>query len=143
MWQVGPQRITSGNSTDPADMGRLWRDGGLGDRGNRIQKPIENDRLSPDECQALFASALNQAQASVMPGAVCYATVPSGLLLVSFIEAFYEGGFDFRHLLVWVKQCHRYERLPLPPRADPLRLALGWGALLRRGPEPDHHLRSQ
>ena len=74
------------------------------DRGNRIQKPIENDRLSPDECQTLFAGALSQAQEWGTPGAVCYASVPSGPLLVRFIAGLCDGGFDFRHLLVWVKQ---------------------------------------
>jgi len=39
-----------------------------------------------------------------MAGAVCYATVPSGPLLVRFIAGFNQGGFDFRHLLVWAKQ---------------------------------------
>ena len=34
-----------------------------GDRGNRIQKQIENDRLFADECQALFSTALTEAQA--------------------------------------------------------------------------------
>ncbi len=150
------------------DVARLWRDGSAkfrmvwtdppygvdyagkneylnrGDRGNRIQKQIENDRLSADECQKLFAGALTQAQAWAMPGAVCYATVPSGPLLVRFIAGFGEGGFDFRHLLVWVKQqSYRDERLPLPARADPVRLAAQWTALLRQGPEPEHHLRSR
>ena len=74
-----------------------------GDRGNRIQKDIKNDQLSPDDCQKLFATALIQAAAAGAPGAVCYATVTSGPLLVRFIAGFNEGGFDFRHLLVWVK----------------------------------------
>ena len=38
------------------------------------------------------------------PGAVAYATVPSGPLLPGFIDAFSTSGFNFRHLLVWVKQ---------------------------------------
>jgi DNA modification methylase len=128
LWQVGPSRLLCADCREKADVARLWRDGGQkfrmvwtdppygvdyagkneylnrGDRGNRIQKQIENDRLSADECQALFSTALTEAQAWAMPGAVCYATVPSGPLLVRFIAGFYEGGFDFRHLLVWVKQ---------------------------------------
>jgi len=46
------------------------------------------------------------ASRSVLPASsfAPHATVPSGPLLVRFIAGFYEGGFDFRHLLVWVKQ---------------------------------------
>jgi DNA modification methylase len=75
-----------------------------GDRGNRIQKPIVNDQLSADQCEMLFSSALRVAQAWGMPGAAAYATVPSGPLLTHFITAFCKGGFDFHHLLIWVKQ---------------------------------------
>jgi DNA modification methylase len=126
LWQIGPNRLLCADCREKADVGRLWRDGerfrmvwtyppygvdyagkneylNRGDRGNRIQKQIENDRLSADQCQTLFSTALIQAQAWAMPGAVCYATVPSGPLLVRFIAGFHEGGFDFRHLLVWVK----------------------------------------
>jgi DNA modification methylase len=126
LWQVGPSRLLCADCREKADVARLWRDGerfrmvwtdppysvdyagkneylNRGDRGNRIQKQIENDRLSADECQTLFSTALTQGQAWAMPGAVRYATVPSGPLLVRFIAGFYEGGFDFRHLLVWVK----------------------------------------
>jgi hypothetical protein len=73
------------------------------DRGNRIQKPIENDSLPPEEVSALFRDSLKQALAFAIKGAACYASVPSGRALPYFIRAFNDSGFSFKHLLVWVK----------------------------------------
>jgi DNA modification methylase len=127
-WQAGPNRLICGDCREKAVVGRLWRDGGpklrllwtdppygvdyasknaylnRTDRGNRIQRPIENDRLTPEQTGALFQAALAAAIPHCASGACCYATVPSGRLLVHFIQAFDASGFEFRHLLVWVKQ---------------------------------------
>ena len=128
LWQIGPHSIICGDSTNHAVVARLWNhdhpkcrmvwtDPPYGvnyaaknaylnraDRGNRIQRPIHNDKLNPEQTGSLFRSAL----AAVIPhceaGASCYATVPSGPLLVIFIQAFDSAGFEFKHLLVWVKQ---------------------------------------
>ena len=72
-WQIGPHRLVCGDCREKADDGRLWADSGpklrivwtdppygvdyaaknaylnRSDRGNRIQTPIENDRLSAGE----------------------------------------------------------------------------------------------
>ena len=72
------------------------------DRGNRIQRPIANDD-SPN-VHALLTNALRIGREWALPGAVAYATVPSGPLLPGFIDAFNTSGFTFRHLLVWLKQ---------------------------------------
>jgi DNA modification methylase len=125
-WQVGPHRLRCGDSRERHDLERLH--GGeafrlivtdppygvnyaaknaylnRSDRGTRIQKPIENDLLAADEVQALFQSSLKQALAFALPGAACYATVPSGSLLPFFIAGFEGAGLSFKHLLVWVKQ---------------------------------------
>jgi len=72
------------------------------DRGNRIQRPIENDSLPPEKLRELWANAL-----SLVPGekgVALYATVPSGPLVKVFMEGMELGGFAFKHLLVWVKQ---------------------------------------
>ena len=127
-WQAGPNRLICGDCREKGVVGRLWRDGGpklrllwtdppygvdyasknaylnRTDRGNRIQRPIENDRLTPEQTGALFQAALAAAIPHCASGACCYATVPSGPLLVHFIQAFDASGFEFRHLLVWVKQ---------------------------------------
>jgi DNA modification methylase len=127
-WEIGRHRLICGDCTNEATVGHLLGDGGpklrmvwtdppygvdyagknaylnRTDRGNRIQRPIENDGLTPEETGALFRAALAAAIPHCASGACCYATVPSGPLLVHFIQAFNASGFDFRHLLVWVKQ---------------------------------------
>jgi site-specific DNA-methyltransferase (adenine-specific) len=70
----------------------------------RSRKPIANDNLTPTETASLFAAALANAVGHATPGAALYATVPAGPLLPMFIAAIGQGGFGYRHCLVWVKQ---------------------------------------
>jgi len=72
-------------------------------RKGRKRRSIENDSLKPAELQKLFAAALNVAREYALPGAVIYATVPSAFLKY-FIQGLENGGFSYRHGLVWVKQ---------------------------------------
>jgi DNA modification methylase len=141
-WQTGPHRLVCGDCREKADVRRLWADGGpklrmiwtdppygvdysaknaylnRTDRGNRIQKPIENDHLTAGETGIMFKQALEVARQFAEPGAACYATVPAGPLLVYFIQAFTAAGFTYRAQLTWVKSCfvigmadyhHRFE----------------------------------
>ncbi len=127
-WQIGPHRLVCGDCRDPATVGRLWpansprirlvwSDPPYGvdyaaknaylnrtDRGNRIQVPIENDKLTAGETGLMFKKALELAKGFAEPGAACYATVPGGPMVVYFISAMNEAGFKFRYSLVWVKQ---------------------------------------
>jgi DNA modification methylase len=142
LWQIGAHRIICADCRDEAAVGRLWADKGpslrmiwtdppygvdyaaknaylnRADRGNRIQVPIENDKLTAGETGFLFKAALIVAKRWAIAGASIYATVPSGPLLVYFIQAFTAAGFTFRAQLTWVKQQfvigmadyhHRYE----------------------------------
>ena len=141
-WQIGPHRLVCGDCREKAVVGRLWADSGpklrivwtdppygvdyaaknaylnRSDRGNRIQTPIENDRLSAGETGIMFKQGLEVARQFAEPGAACYATVPAGPLLVYFIQAFTAAGFTYRAQLTWVKHHfvigmadyhHRYE----------------------------------
>ena len=86
LWYVGPHRIVCGDSRDPQTVGLLfdsgqklreiWCDPSYGvdyaaknemlnrsARGNRIQKPIENDSLLPRSVSELFRDSLKQALA--------------------------------------------------------------------------------
>lgn len=127
VWQAGPHRMGCGDSTDQTFVRLLWGQRGptcrlvwtdppygvdyasknaylnKTDRGNRVQRPIENDNLTPEQTSQLFKAALSVAIPRCESGASCYATVPSGPLLVYFIHAFDASGFEFKHLLVWVK----------------------------------------
>ena len=149
-------------------VGRLWGDGGpklrmiwtdppygvdyaaknaylnRSDRGNRIQVPIENDKLTAGETGFLFKAALSVAKSWAQTGASLYATVPSGPLLVYFIQAFTAAGFTFRAQLAWVKQqfvigmADYHHRL----RANPVRLAT-WRPLFRRRSQPGRRIRGR
>ncbi len=127
LWEVGPHRLGCGDCRDQSLIQRLfhdqpqcrmvWTDPPYGvnlaaknkflnrtDRGGRVQKPIQNDNLSPEETKALFETALKVIVPFAVAGAVSYASVPSGALLPYFIAGFEGSGFLFKHLLVWVKQ---------------------------------------
>lgn len=127
LWRIGVHRLLCGDSRERCNLDRLFKDApairlivtdppygvnyaakneclNRSDRGNRIQKPIENDQLSPEKVKALFETSLKQALAFAVRGAACYATVPSGPLLPYFIAGFEASGLSFRNLLVWVKQ---------------------------------------
>jgi DNA modification methylase len=128
LWQIGAHRILCGDCRDQAAVRRLWADNGprlrmiwtdppygvdyaaknaylnRTDRGNRIQVPIENDKLTAGETGFLFKGALSVAKNWAHTGATVYATVPSGPLLVHFVQALTAAGFTFRAQLAWVKQ---------------------------------------
>ena len=72
-------------------------------RAQRKRKPIENDSLKPEEIRKLFGGVLRLAAKFAEPGAAVYATVPSGDMLPFFIAGLEDGGFTFKHSLVWVK----------------------------------------
>jgi DNA modification methylase len=125
LWQIGAHRVCCAGI---AAMKRLWGDNGprlrmiwtdppygvdyagknaylnRSDRGNRIQVPIENDKLTAGETGFLFKAALSVAKGWAQAGATVYATVPSGRLLVHFVQALTAAGFSFRAQLAWVKQ---------------------------------------
>jgi DNA modification methylase len=126
LWGVGSHRLLCADSREISEVQRLfrrgeafrlcWTDSPYGvnyarkneylnrtDRGNRIQKPIANDDLPPEQASALFENALKVGLGFALAGAACYATVPSGSLLANFIAGFRSSGFSFKHLIVWVK----------------------------------------
>jgi len=126
LWQAGSHRLVCGDSTDRGVVAQLWADDRANlrmvwtdppygvdyaakneylnrfDRGNRIQKPIANDKHA--DVHTLLANALALGRERALAGAACYATVPSGPQLQGFIDALNRSGFTFRHLLVWLKQ---------------------------------------
>jgi hypothetical protein len=84
------------------------------DRGNRIQTPIENDKLTAGETGHMFKQALELARHFAEPGAACYATVPSGPLLFYFFQAFTAAGLVVLKKAVLEESvyfCHAPKRL--------------------------------
>jgi hypothetical protein len=145
-WRCGPHKIICGDSTDPTVLARLWGDSdprarmlfadipfGVNyaektqwtnrHRGGPKRRPIENDSLKPTELQKLFAAVLNVAREYALPGAVIYATVPS-VFLKYFIQGLEDGGFSYRHCLVWVKQSFVLGRSDYHYRHEPI--LYGW-----------------
>jgi DNA methylase len=93
-------------------------------KGTRVKRNITNDSLSPAATYELFRRALTLVAKRAERGAVCYATVPAGPLLVGFIHAFQDAGFSFRHHLVWIKQQLVLGRSDYHYRHEPI--LYGW-----------------
>lgn len=89
-------------------------------------KPSRHKKIALDESpsKALEAFSTALALAPATKGAAIYATVPSGPLLPRFIEAMGAGGYDFRHLLVWVKDSLVLGRSDYHYRHEPI--LYGW-----------------
>jgi len=135
LWEAPPgHRVVCGDSTDPLVIAALWQDADplrltctdppygvdyhsktawMAKHGaQRKRAAIENDTLKPNDIRRLFGNALKLATNHAAPGAVIYATVPSGSQLPFFIAGLEDGGFTFKHSLEWLKNS------PVLGRAD-------------------------
>jgi DNA modification methylase len=152
VWQIGLHRLVCGDCTDATVVAQLWGDGRLRFRllwtdppygvsysaktawmerhgAQRTRRPIKNDDLTPEEVAALFTRALAIATENAESGASMYATIPAGPMLPVFIAAMENGGFSYRHSLVWVKQNFVLGRADYHYRHEPI--LYGW---LKNGP---------
>jgi DNA modification methylase len=145
LYQIGPHRCICGDSRQAEVTSRLFREGDRyhliwtdppygvsysektewlkSHHGGPVRRPIANDALKPDEVQKLFAEALKSSLAYAMAGAAIYATVPSQFLKY-FIQGLEDGGFDYRHCLVWVKNSFVLGRADYNYRHEPI--VYGW-----------------
>src|ERR1039458_5044908 len=146
LWQAGPHRVVCGDCRDRGSVGNLfgdrspqlrliWTDPPYGVRYAEktawitehgcglSRRPIENDSLPPSELQTLFSDALAIAREHALPGTVIYATVPS-VFLKYFIEGLEDGGFSYRHCLIWLKQSFVMGRADYHYRHEPI--LYGW-----------------
>jgi hypothetical protein len=151
LWRIGLHRIICGDSRDKTVVASLWDDDGphlrmiwtdppygvsYGNKtdwsnrngGGPSRRPIENDSLQPAELQKLFSTALEVAREYAVAGAAIYATVPSAFLKY-FIQGLEDGGFSYRHCLVWLKQTLVLSRCDYHYRHEPI--LYGW---LENGP---------
>jgi DNA modification methylase len=93
-------------------------------RGNRIQKEIANDHLTPDATEALFVEALVGCVPYCEPGAAIYATVPGGPLYGRFLRGLETAGFTLHAGLIWLKQHFVLGRSDYHYRHEPI--LYGW-----------------
>lgn len=145
-WDIEGHSLICGDSRDENAVGRLWDRGAppfrmsfadppygvnYGQKSHWTntrrrgvgRRPIENDSLQPIELQKLFATSLNVARKHAMPGAALYATVPSAFLKY-FMQGFEDGGFTYKHCLVWIKQTFVLGRSDYHYRHEPI--LYGW-----------------
>jgi len=148
LWKIEEHRLICGDCTDETVIARLWgkcddrrlrliwtdcpygvkyaeKSAWLNQHGAQIKRrPIHNDDLAPAQIGTLFSTALKNAAGRAMPGAAIYASVPAGPLLPVFIAAMEQGGFGYRHCLVWVKQNFVLGRSDYHYRHEPI--LYGW-----------------
>jgi DNA modification methylase len=160
VWKIDRHRLGCGDSGDRSLVAQLWSDnapsirmlwtdppygvsyGAKTDwtshhRPGSKRRAIENDSLEPAELQKLFASVLQVARDHTLPGAAIYASVPS-VFLKYFIQGLEDGGFTYRHCLIWLKQTFVLGRSDYHYRHEPI--LYGW---LDNGPHYFSRDRSQ
>jgi len=126
LWSIDRHRLICVDCTDPTTIARLldgaerrirliptdppWatnygaKTAWMEKRGaQRKRDDIANDSLKPEQIRKLFGTALKLTLPYAEPGTVLYAIVPSGSVLPHFIASLGDGGFTFKHALVWVK----------------------------------------
>jgi DNA modification methylase len=126
VWLLGPHRLICGDATDPEVIKQVLNgksaelfitDPPYGvsyadkneflnsiDKGNRIQTPIKNDHLTPDEVAYLWQKTWQSVLPSLGEGACYYVTGPQGGdLLLLLLRSLADNGFPLRHMLIWAK----------------------------------------
>lgn len=129
VYELGPHRLTCGDSTDPAVWARLlggerirmiWTDPPYGvavNSGTPEQNAaahrrtdgllVQNDDLTPEALRALLDAVFGAARAACDPGAAWYVAAPAGPLFAVFGAAL---GDIWRHTLIWKKDVFAFGR---------------------------------
>lgn len=89
------------------------------DRGNRIQKDIENDKMTPAEFKAFLDQVYSRLIESSRAGTSIY-VFHAAREVLAFLSAFIEAGFLYKQQLIWVKnnivigrQDYRWQHEPI------------------------------
>ena len=91
--------------TDPpynVDYGDKQRRLNESDRGRRLEKNIENDKMDGDSFREFLDSVLANIAAVTKPGGAAYVWMAS-TEIARCIEAYCAAGFSYKQLLLWVK----------------------------------------
>ena len=146
LWQLGAHRLLCGDSTDVLQVERLmggekadmvFTDPPYGvsyadknamlnavGRGNLIQHPIENDHMNASEMEEFWTAALSSAAIACTNKATYYITAPQGELSLAVGNAIAGAGWQVKHILIWVKNCHVLGRCDYHYKHEPI--FYGW-----------------
>ncbi len=95
------------------------------DKGNRIQKEIENDHLSLEETGKLWLAAFTAWVPHFADHSAYYVcTASSNGLLPLMLDTLAAAGMPYRHQLIWVKNCHVLGRSDYCYKHEPI--LYGW-----------------
>lgn len=147
IWACGRHRVACGDSTREENIRAL-----LGDRkidllftdppygvsyadknrslnavskGNRIQTPIENDHLSPQETfDNLWLPVFSNLIKFAKPGCSYYVCAPQGGDQMMMMIALKQSGWLVKHELIWVKNNHVLGRADYHYKHEPI--LYGW-----------------
>jgi hypothetical protein len=136
---LGLHRLVCGDARDPASYRALLKGEAAGllaadppygvDYQGRTPARLRIENDAGEDLPSLLAQAFACVDAVLRPGAPLYVFHPLGALSAAFINAFLAQGWSAppdSHL-AQARARDRTLRLPLPPRAHPLRLQAGGG----------------
>jgi len=144
LWILGKHRLLCGDSTKKEDVAKLTKgekaslvitDPPYGvsyadknkflneiDKGNKIQKQIENDHLSKEETQKMWKEAFARMNESMDAGAVVYCFMPQGgdQMMMMMMMMMMGAGIEPRHELIWLKNNHVLGRVDYAYKHEPI-----------------------
>lgn len=94
------------------------------DKGNSIQKDIENDQLSPSQLKEFAHSIYTVVINHMAEKSAYYAFMPQGGDQMMMMMALDESGFQVKHELIWVKNNHVLGRVDYAYKHEPI--CYGW-----------------
>lgn len=95
------------------------------DKGNSIQKTIENDDKTIEETKEFLIKAFTQVFEQMSSHCSFYICSPQrGDMMMMMIDSMLEGGLNFRHMLIWKKNNHVLGRCDYNYKHEPI--LYGW-----------------
>ena len=93
------------------------------DKGNRIQKEIENDQMDEKEIQLFWKTAFERIRDHLAETNSYYITGPQiqGMMMMMMMM---QAGLPYRHVIIWVKNNHVLGRCDYNYKHEPL--FFGW-----------------
>ena len=146
VWLCGDSRVMCGDSTSIDDVEKLlngrtidliFSDPPYGvsyadknkflnklDKGNRIQKEIQNDHMSTEETAQLWSDVFSLWSQYLSDYSCYYIAAPLGIDLLMMMRMMQENGFPLKHTLVWNKNNHVLGRADYHYKHEPI--FYGW-----------------